>query len=130
MEGRVTLKKLLLIIIPIWSQILFLFLVHSFIAIYLMPYSLYISISISLGILIGYGVRFSKKDTPPPTFFQLKPWRKLLSLPLLLLAALVTVWLSKGDQQQLLHGILIGTLCLLGVVLLEKYDQYLRQLRT
>lgn len=103
---------------------------HSFIAIYLMPYSLYISISISLGILIGYSVRFSKKDTPPPTFFQLKPWRKLLSLPLLLLAALVTVWLSKGDQQQLLHGILIGTLCLLGVVLLEKYDQYLSQLRT
>ncbi|MDW8742229.1 hypothetical protein Q7W37_04125 [Streptococcus suis] len=123
--------KKLLLTIPIWSQLLFLFLAHSFIAIYLMPYSLYISISMSLGILIGYSGRFSKKDTPQsPTFFQLKPWRKLLSLLLLLLAALVTVWLSKGNQQQLLRGILIGTLCLLGVVLLEKYDQYLSQLRT
>ena len=91
--------KKLLLTIPIWSQLLFLLQVHSFIAIYLMPYSLYISISMSLGILIGYSGRFSKKDTPQsPTFFQLKPWRKLLSLLLLLLAALVTVWLSKGNQ--------------------------------
>lgn len=123
--------KKLLLTIPIWSQLLFLFLVDSFIAIYLMPYSLYISISISLGILIRYSVRFSKKATPKsPTFFQPKPWRKLLFLLLLLLAAFVTVWLSKGNQQQLLRGILIGTLCLLGVVPLEKYDQYLSQLRT
>ncbi|HFR4576369.1 hypothetical protein ACEE12_03785 [Streptococcus suis] len=123
--------KKLLLTIPIWSQLLFLFLVHSFIAIYLMPYSLYISISISLGILIRYSVRFSKKATPKsPTFFQPKPWRKLLFLLLLLLAAFVSVWLSKGNQQQLLRGILIGTLCLLGVVPLEKYDQYLSQLRT
>lgn len=123
--------KKILLTIPIWSQLLFLFLVHSFIAIYLMPYSLYISISISLGILIRYSVRFSKKATPKsPTFFQPKPWRKLLFLLLLLLAAFVTVWLSKGNQQQLLRGILIGTLCLLGVVPLEKYDQYLSQLRT
>ncbi|HFI0087296.1 hypothetical protein ACHBIF_00440 [Streptococcus sp. A11] len=123
--------KKLLLTIPIWSQLLFLFLVHSFIAIYLMPYSLYISISISLGILIRYSVRFSKKATPKsPTFFQPKPWRKLLFLLLLLLAAFVSVWLSKGNQQQLFRGILIGTLCLLGVVPLEKYDQYLSQLRT
>lgn len=123
--------KKLLLTIPIWSQLLFLFLVHSFIAIYLMPYSLYISISMSLGILIRYSVRFSKKATPKsPTFFQPKPWRKLLFLLLLLLAAFVSVWLSKGNQQQLLRGILIGTLCLLGVVPLEKYDQYLSQLRT
>ncbi|MGV3310434.1 hypothetical protein ACEE16_00525 [Streptococcus suis] len=123
--------KKLLLTIPIWSQLLFLFLVHSFIVIYLMPYSLYISISISLGILIRYSVRFSKKATPKsPTFFQPKPWRKLLFLLLLLLAAFVSVWLSKGNQQQLLRGILIGTLCLLGVVPLEKYDQYLSQLRT